>query len=66
MVPGLGPKEQESIQRATAVLDQWIPEDESFHDIQRVVGTILSAADRIGLQAAGGVPRLSLEAARDS
>jgi anthranilate phosphoribosyltransferase len=57
VVPGVSPTEREALQSAAAVLDQWIHEDESFHDVQRVVGTILSAADRISLRAAGGVPR---------
>lgn len=57
VVPGVSPAEREALQSAAAVLDQWIHEDDSFHDVQRVVGTILAAADRISLRAAGGTPR---------
>jgi hypothetical protein len=61
VVPGVSTAEREALQSAAAVLDQWIHEDDSFHDVQRVVGTILAAADRIGLRAAGGMPRHGVE-----
>lgn len=50
------PAERETLQAAVTVLDQSIPEDESFRDAARRVADILEAADRIGLRAAGGVP----------
>lgn len=60
-VVGLGAAEQEVVESAGAVLDRWIHEDECFPDVQRVVGAVLAAADRIVLRAAGGAARLPLD-----
>jgi len=65
-VVGLAAGEQEAVESAGAVLDRWIHEDECFPDVQRVVGTVLAAADRIALRAAGGVPRLPLDTRTDT
>ena len=63
-VVGLTPAEQEAVESAGAVLDRWIHEDECFPDVQRVVGSVLAAADRIVLRAAGGIPRQPIETPR--
>jgi hypothetical protein len=47
--------EQEALQSAATVLDQWIHEDETFHRVMQTVAAVLAAADRIGLRAAGGI-----------
>ena len=60
-VVGLAAGEHEATESAAAVLDRWIHEDECFPDVQRVVGAVLAAADRIALRAAGGVARLPLD-----
>ena len=65
-IVGLGAGEHEAVESAGAVLDRWIHEDECFPDVQRVIGAVLAAADRIVLRAAGGVPRLPLETRGDT
>ena len=56
VVSGVTPTEEEALHAAAAVLDQWIPEDESFKHVLRTVTAVLRATDRIGLRAAGGMP----------
>jgi hypothetical protein len=61
---GVSPAEQEALQSAATVLDQWLHEDETFLHVLQTVAAVLAAADRIGLRAAGGVPAGLMAAAR--
>jgi hypothetical protein len=61
---GVSPAEQEALQSAATVLDQWLHEDERFHHVLQTVAAVLAAADRIGLRTAGGVPAGVMAAAR--
>jgi hypothetical protein len=56
VVSGVDPAERDVLESAAKALDRWIRDDEPFRDVVSHVATILSAADRIALRAAGGRP----------
>jgi hypothetical protein len=53
---GLAEEASDAIVGAAKILDRWINEDETFPNVLHAIGTILAAADRIGLGAAAGTP----------
>jgi hypothetical protein len=54
LVAGMTPIEQDALQSAANLLQPCVQDGETFADLLRAVKAILSAADRIGLGAAGG------------